>query len=62
MPLKKISAIKDWIKFMGFELVKSHLINRRNTRINYYSLGNFGVYEEISKSEKINAEPLLTFK
>ena len=34
---------------MGFELIKSHVINGRSLKINYYSLGNFGVYEEISK-------------
>ena len=47
MPREKISAIKNWIKSMGFKLVKSHVINRRSLRINYYRLGNFGVYEEI---------------
>ena len=56
MSIERIMTIKKWIKSMGFELVKSHLINRRNTRINYYSLGNFGVYEEISKAEKVNSE------
>ncbi|HEY0667316.1 MAG TPA: hypothetical protein VGD22_04015 [Sphingobacteriaceae bacterium] len=49
MPRKTASAIKTWIKSMGFELVKSHVLNRKNTRINYYSLGNFGIYEEIFK-------------
>jgi hypothetical protein len=49
MPTRKIAAIKNWIETMGFELVKSHLLNNRYTRINYYSLGNFGIYEEISK-------------
>jgi hypothetical protein len=48
MPTRKIAAIKKWIETMGFELVKSHLLNNRYTRINYYSLGNFGIYEEIS--------------
>ena len=37
---------------MGFELVKSHLFNSKYTCINYYILGNFGVFEEISKSSK----------
>jgi hypothetical protein len=47
MPRNKINAIRDWIKGMGLKRVKSHTINRRTTRINYYSLGSFGVYEEI---------------
>ena len=37
---------------MGFELVNSHLLNSKYTCINYYTLGNFGVFEEISKSSK----------
>lgn len=36
---------------MGFKLVKSHVLNRKNTKINYYSLGNFGVYEQIDKTQ-----------
>ena len=52
MPTRKIAAIKNWIETMGFELVKSHILNNRYTRINYYSLGNFGIYEEISKPTK----------
>lgn len=47
MPKKQIAAIKEWIKLMGFKLVKSHILKAENTRINYYSLGNFGVYEKI---------------
>lgn len=50
MPRKTASAIKTWIKAMGFELVKSHVLNRKNMKINYYSLGNFGVYEKIFKT------------
>lgn len=46
----KIKAIKDWIKAMGFELVNSHDINGGGVKINYYSLGNFGIYEEISQN------------
>ncbi|WP_026897804.1 hypothetical protein [Daejeonella oryzae] len=61
MPVKKRTAIKEWIKSMGFKLVKSHLVNRRNTRINYYNLGNFGIYEEISRPEENNAEKKLKF-
>jgi hypothetical protein len=53
MPTRKIAAIKHWIENMGFELVNSHFLNSKFTRINYYSLGNFGVYEEISEPKKI---------
>lgn len=52
MARSKIAAIKNWIKEMGFELIKSHVINDKSTKINYYSLGSFGIYEEISKSIK----------
>lgn len=53
MVKSKIAAIKDWIKLMGFELIKSHDLIGKETRINYYSLGNFGVYEEISNKKKL---------
>lgn len=49
MARNKIIAIKNWIREMGFELIKSHVINGKSLKINYYSLGNFGIYEEISK-------------
>ena len=52
MVKSKIAAIKDWIKIMGFELIKSHDLSGKEVKINYYSLGNFGIYEEIS-SEKL---------
>lgn len=52
MVKSKIAAIKDWIKTMGFELIKSHDLSGEEVKINYYSLGNFGIYEEIS-SEKL---------
>ncbi len=52
MAHEKIVIIKRWIKTMGFKLVKSHVINNKETKINYYSLGNFGVYEEISKTHR----------
>ena len=52
MARNKIASIKNWIKEMGFELIKSHVINNKSTKINYYSLGSFGIYEEISKSIK----------
>lgn len=47
MTANKASTIKNWIKSMGFKLYKSHLLNSRSTRIKHYTLGNFGVYEEI---------------
>lgn len=50
MPKKTVYAIKNWLKTMGFKLVKSHVLRRRGTKINYYSLGNFGVYEQIAQS------------
>jgi hypothetical protein len=56
MPRKTASAIKNWIKAMGFKLVKSHVLNNKNVKINYYSLGNFGVYEEIFKSQRSSNE------
>ncbi len=52
MARSKITAIKTWMKGMGFKLIKSHVINGRSTKINYYSLGTFGIYEEISKGIK----------
>lgn len=52
MARNKIAAIKSWMKSMGFKLIKSHLVNGKTTKINYYSLGSFGIYEEISKGIK----------
>ncbi len=52
MARNKITAIKTWMKDMGFKLIKSHIINGKATKINYYSLGSFGIYEEISKGIK----------
>ena len=37
---------------MGFELIKSHILNNDAVKINYYFLGNFGIYEEISTNGK----------
>ena len=51
MVKSKIAAIKDWIKTMGFELIKSHDLSGKEVKINYYSLGNFGIYEEISNKK-----------
>ena len=36
---------------MGFELIKSHDLSGEEVKINYYSLGNFGIYEEISNKK-----------
>lgn len=52
MVRSKIKAIRSWIKSMGFERVKSHIIRNRSTRINYYVLEGFGIYEEIAKEDK----------
>ena len=37
---------------MRFELIKSHVLNNNAVKINYYFLGNFGIYEEISTNGK----------
>lgn len=41
---------------MGFELTKSHLLQHRTKKVKYYTLGNFGVYEEITPTKKQPAE------
>jgi len=38
--------IKEWIKTMGFKLTKSHSLDHHKRKIKYYTLGNFGVYEQ----------------
>jgi len=48
MAKSNISAIKNWIETMGFELVDTHDFIDQAVKINYYTLGTFGVYEEIS--------------
>ena len=53
MVKSKIAAVKDWIKVMGFELVKSHDLSGDEVKINYYNLGNFGIYEEISTKKLV---------
>ncbi len=47
----KTQSIKKWINNMGFKLSQSHLVNRRSKKINYYTLDNFGVYEEITSAK-----------
>lgn len=48
MTRNRALSIKNWIKTMGFELTKSHHLDHRTKKIKYYTLGNFGVYEEIT--------------
>ena len=50
MARNQINAIRSWIKGMGLKRIKSHTLNGKTRRINYYSLGSFGVYEEIPLS------------
>lgn len=52
MTQNKALSIKNWIKGMGFKLTKSHLLEHRTKKIKYYTLGNFGVYEEITPVKK----------
>lgn len=57
MAKSNITVLKNWMNTMGFELVNSHDFKEPYLRINYYTLGNFGIYEEISvnknKSKKL---------
>jgi hypothetical protein len=48
----KAQSIKTWIKRMGFKLTKRHVSTAQSKKINYYTLDNFGIYEEISSSAK----------
>ncbi len=48
----KEKSIRSWIRKMGFKLSKSHNLSRQARKINYYTLNNFGVYEEIETSAK----------
>lgn len=52
MTQNKALSIKNWIKDMGFKLTKSHFLDHRRRKIKYYTLGNFGVYEEITPLKK----------
>jgi hypothetical protein len=65
MTATKASLIKNWIKSMGFKLYKSHLLNSRSKKIKYYTLGSFGVYEEIlmpkDDSKKITDERFISW-
>lgn len=42
---------------MGFKLYKSHLLSSRSKKIKYYTLGSFGVYEEIQIPKNSNKKP-----
>ncbi len=50
MTQNKATPIKNWIRQMGLELTKSHLVDQRTRKVKYYTLGNFGVYEESKAS------------
>jgi hypothetical protein len=56
-------SIKNWIKGMGFKLTKSHILEHRTKKIKYYTLDNFGVYEEITplKKPEANADKELKY-
>ena len=57
MTPNKAQSIKAWIKRMGFKLTKKHVSNSQSKKINYYTLDNFGIYEEISSSpKKVNSD------
>lgn len=56
MTPNKALSIKSWIKGMGFKLTKSHLLEHRTKKIKYYTLDNFGVYEEITPSKSSDKE------
>lgn len=56
MTQNRALSIKNWIKTMGFELTKSHQLEHRTRKIKYYTLGNFGIYEEITPSRAANGK------
>ena len=49
MVKKNRVAIKDWIQTMDFELIKTHILSAEELEVNYYSLANFYIYEEITQ-------------
>ncbi len=53
----KEKSIRSWIRKMGFKLAKSHNLTGRARKINYYTLDNFGVYEEIETWPKGETRP-----
>jgi hypothetical protein len=62
MTRNKAQSIKNWIKSMGFKLAKSHVSSRNKRRINYYTLDNFGVFEEITSPPKNIGETIMEKK
>lgn len=56
MTQNKALSIENWIKTMGFQLTKSHSLDNRKKKIRYYTLGNFGVYEEITPSKSASGQ------
>ncbi len=51
MTSTKALSIKNWIRSMGFKLSKSHVLDHRLRKVKYYTLGNFGLYEDIQISK-----------
>jgi hypothetical protein len=51
------TSIRSWIKMMGFKLSKSHKLTRSAKKIKYYTLDNFGIYEEVPIS-KTDGKPI----
>jgi hypothetical protein len=47
MTYSRAQAIRHWIKNMGFKLSKSHVLDHRSRKVKYYTLGSFGIYEDI---------------
>lgn len=58
MTQNRALTIKSWIKTMGFELTKSHLLEHKRKKVKYYTLGNFGIYEEITPSKSTTGKKL----
>lgn len=50
MTQNRANPIKSWIKDMGLTLTRSHLVDRKTRKVKYYTLGNFGIYEECRPS------------
>ncbi|WP_256009281.1 hypothetical protein [Desertivirga xinjiangensis] len=61
MTRNRALSIRNWIKNMGFQLTKSHLLDRRTRKIKYYTLGNFGIYEEISPKNAEKKEKFISW-
>ncbi len=58
MTRNRALTIKNWIKTMGFQLAKSHMLDHRTKKIKYYALGNFGVYEETTPAKTTTGKKL----